>query len=173
MANSEWYARRTLAIQLFATRRLLLCQNIPYLFEQHLLARRRRRLHLLVPAQPVHALDGEEYHPGDNDKIDAHRDEIAPGEHRALFLGVGERGGGYRLRQRQKVIGKIEAADRSDHRHDNVADERSDDGAERRPDDDANGEIDDASLERKGLELLEHGSLLAAATRPAAQVRLI
>src|ERR1051326_8786913 len=157
---------RAMTTEIVARPRLFLRQQIPYLLEQHLLARRRRGFRLLMEAQPVHALHGEEDHPGNEEKIDARGDEIAPGEHRALLLGVGERGGGHGFRQREKIVGEIKAADRPDHRHDNVADEGSDDRAERRHDDDADGEIDDASLERKGLEFLEHGSLLKAALPP-------
>src|ERR1043166_6524314 len=165
---------------LLAIRLSLFRQQIAYLLEQHFLARRRRGLGFLVQAQPVHALDGEEQHAGDEDKINADGDEAAPGEHRALLLGVGERGGGHRFFQRQEVVGKIESADeRPDQRHDHVADERIDDLAEGGADDDADGEIDDASLERETLEFLEHGILLPArpgfggATRAALRVGLI
>src|ERR1043166_1268231 len=99
MANSKDRSRVTISLYAtrytllairyspFAIRCSLLCQQIPYLLEQHLLARRRRGFRFLAQAQPVHALDGEEDHPGNEEKIDAHGDEIAPGEHRALLLG--------------------------------------------------------------------------------------
>ena len=43
----------------------------------------------------------------------------------------------------------------ADDRYSNVADERRDDLAERTAGDDADGEVDDAALQREGLEVAE------------------
>src|SRR3954447_13103024 len=135
-------------------------QEIPNLGQQLDL---RRRLggsgRRLLPLEPVDPLDGDEKHPGDDQKIDGCGQKLAPAEHRTLLLGVSVGNAGVHFRrQRGVIVREIEpTGDRADDRHDDVADERSDDGSERRADDDADGEIDHVAAHRELLEFFPHG----------------
>src|SRR5206468_11021061 len=64
----------------------LASEQIADLDKRHFLAWRPRRLCLLVLLQA--GLDDEEQHPCQDDEIDRNSEKIAPGEHRALLLGL-------------------------------------------------------------------------------------
>ena len=60
------------------------------------------------------------------------------------------------LVEADEVVGKIDAAQSADQRHDHVADERTDDRSECAADDHADGEIDDVAFKRKFPEFFQH-----------------
>ena len=105
----------------------------------------------------AHGADHQEQHEGDDDEVKREGDEIPPSQYGALLFRLDQGRGGDLGRQRQEIVGKIDAAgDRADHRHDDVADQRIDDGAEGGPDDHADGEIDHIAAQGEFLEILEH-----------------
>src|ERR1043166_4849937 len=135
-------------------------KNVADFLQQHFLARRLGgfcRLFGFLRDQLVEAAHDHEQHPGDDHEIDEDGDEVAPREHRALFLGVGQRRRRHALRQRDEIVREIEAAGhRADDRHEDVADHRLDDLAEGRADDHADRKIDHVAAHREFLEFLEH-----------------
>ena len=107
--------------------------------------------------QPADGADHQKQHEGDDDEVKRDGEEIAPSQDSALLFRLDQGRGRDLGRERQEVVGKVEAAgDRADHRHDDVADQRVDDGAEGRADDHADGEIDHIAAQREFLEFLEH-----------------
>ncbi len=100
----------------------------------------------------------QEQHPSDDDEVNHEGNKIPQAKTAPCFFASANVVGSDLRRQRDEVIGEIEAAgDRADERHDDVADQRVDDGAEGRADDHADGEIDDIAAQREFLEVVEHG----------------
>jgi hypothetical protein len=140
-------------------------QDVADLGEKLHVGRRLRLLVLLSLDEPVHGLHRKEQHPGDDQEIEGDGDEMAAAEHRALLLraAIGEALLN-RIGKRRVMIREVEpAGDRTDDRHEDVADERVDDLPERGSDDHADGKIDDIATQGELLEFLEHDGRLPIA----------
>ena len=65
-----------------------------------------------LPGQHVDPLDRNEQRNGDDGEVDHDSDEVAVGEHAALFSRVSQVGRGHGARQRNKIVGEVRVARR-------------------------------------------------------------